>query len=153
MEAGVVMATQNFKRKKIWHLKFVSSCSLRERLKMSDTCSLFPLFGDPWPSCLLRCYWERLRVRGAGGDRRWDGWMSSLIQWTWVWTNSGRYWRTGKPDVLQFMRLQRVGHDLATEQQQIICEEVSITSIPSFVSILEKWSYFLKVIAVFKQQS
>ena len=20
---------------------------------MSDTCSLFPLFGDPWPSCLL----------------------------------------------------------------------------------------------------
>ena len=25
---------------------------LRER-KMSDTCSLFPPFGDPWPSCLL----------------------------------------------------------------------------------------------------
>ena len=26
--------------------------SLRE-IKMSDTCSLFPPFGDPWPSCLL----------------------------------------------------------------------------------------------------
>ena len=26
---------------------------LREREKMSNTCSLFPLFGDPWPSCLL----------------------------------------------------------------------------------------------------
>ena len=25
---------------------------LRE-IKMSDTCRLFPLFGDPWPSCLL----------------------------------------------------------------------------------------------------
>ena len=23
------------------------------KIKMSDTCSLFPLFGDPWPSCLL----------------------------------------------------------------------------------------------------
>ena len=24
------------------------------------------------------------------GDRRWDGWMASLIQWTWVWANSRR---------------------------------------------------------------
>ena len=31
---------------------FVSSCLLRE-IKMSGTCSLFPPFGDPWPSCLL----------------------------------------------------------------------------------------------------
>ena len=31
--------------------------------------------------------------------------------------NFGRYWRTGKSDVLQFMGLQRVGHDWATEQQ------------------------------------
>ena len=29
-----------------------------------------------------------------------------------------RQWRTGEPDVLQFMGLQRVGHDLATEQQK-----------------------------------
>ena len=28
-------------------------CCLRERKKMSDTCSLFPRFGDSWPSCLL----------------------------------------------------------------------------------------------------
>ena len=27
--------------------------------------------------------------------------------------------RTGKPGVLQFMGLQRVGHDLATKQQQV----------------------------------
>ena len=30
----------------------------------------------------------------------------------------GVKWRTGKPGVLQFMGSQRVGHDLATEQQQ-----------------------------------
>ena len=29
--------------------------------------------------------------------RGWDGWMASPTQWTWVWTNSGRWWRTGKP--------------------------------------------------------
>ena len=27
--------------------------------------------------------------RGVGG-RGWEGWMASLTQWTWVWTNSGR---------------------------------------------------------------
>ena len=25
-----------------------------------------------------------------GGDRGWDGWMALLIQWTWVWADSGR---------------------------------------------------------------
>ena len=25
--------------------------------------------------------------RGDGGDRGWDGWMPSSIQWTWVWVN------------------------------------------------------------------
>ena len=47
----------------------------------------------------------------------WDGWMASLTQWTWVWANSRRQWSSGKPGVLQFMALQRIGHDLATEQQ------------------------------------
>ena len=26
---------------------------LKREIKISDTCSLFPLFGDPWPSCLF----------------------------------------------------------------------------------------------------
>ena len=51
------------------------------------------------------------------GDRGWDGWMASPTQWTWVWANSGRWWRTWKPGVLQSMGSQRAGHDLATEQQ------------------------------------
>ena len=29
-----------------------------------------------------------------------------IFQWTWVWANSGRPWRTGKPDVLQSMGSQ-----------------------------------------------
>ena len=31
----------------------------------------------------------RLRAGGEGDDRGWDGWMASLIQWTWVWVDSG----------------------------------------------------------------
>ena len=62
--------------------------------------------------------WERLRAGGEGGDRGWGGWMASLTKCTWVWANSGRQWRTGKPGVLQSMGSQRVGHDLVTEQQQ-----------------------------------
>ena len=59
--------------------------------------------------------WERLRAGGEGDDRRWYGWMVSLIQWTWVWVDSGSWWWTGRPGVLQFMELQRVRHDWATE--------------------------------------
>ena len=59
--------------------------------------------------------WERLKAGGEGGDREWDGWMASPSQRTWVWANSRRWWRTGKPGVLQSMGLQRVRHNLATE--------------------------------------
>ena len=62
--------------------------------------------------------WARLK-EGEGDDRGWDGWMASLTQWTWVWTNSGRWWRTGKPFMLWSMGLQRVRHDLVTEQQRV----------------------------------
>ena len=48
-------------------------------------------------------------------DRRWDGWMASPTQWTWVWVDSGIWWCTGSPGVLRFMGSQIVGHDWATE--------------------------------------
>ena len=35
--------------------------------------------------------------------------------WGWVWVNSGRWWWTGRPGVLQSMGLQGVGHNWATE--------------------------------------
>ena len=60
-------------------------------------------------------YWERLKVGGEGDDKGRDGWMASLTQWTWVWINSGSWWWTGRPGVLQFMESQRVGHDWATD--------------------------------------
>ena len=59
--------------------------------------------------------WERLKAEGEGDKRRWDGWMASLIQWLWVRVNSGNWWWTGRPGMLQFMESQRVRHDWATE--------------------------------------
>ena len=43
----------------------------------------------------------QIEGRGEGGDRRWDGRMASPTQWTWVWASSRRWWRTGKPGVVQ----------------------------------------------------
>ena len=53
----------------------------------------------------------KLKAGGEGDDRRWDGWMASLTQWTWVWVSSGSWWWTGKPGVLQSMGSQRVRRD------------------------------------------
>ena len=64
--------------------------------------------------------WEELGAGGKGDDRGWDGRMASLTRWTWVWVNSGSWWWTGKPGVLQFMGSQRVGHDWATELTELM---------------------------------
>ena len=73
-----------------------------------------PIFGHPmWraDSSHWKRPWcrERLKAGGEGNDRGWDGWMASPTQRTWVWANSGSWWWTGKPGVLQSMGWQRVG--------------------------------------------
>ena len=75
-------------------------------------------------TCIPGWCWEGLGAGGEGDDRGWDGWMASLTRWTWVWVNSGSWWWTGRPGVLWFMGLQRVGHDWATElnwQSLVVC--------------------------------
>ena len=46
----------------------------------------------------LRC-WEGLRAGGEGDKRGWDGWMTSLTRWTWVWVNSRSWWWIGRPAI------------------------------------------------------
>ena len=57
---------------------------------------------------------ERLNAGGEGDYKGWNGWIASLIQWTCVWASSRKWWRTGKPDLLQSMGLQRIRHNGAT---------------------------------------
>ena len=51
----------------------------------------------------------KIEGRGEDDDRGRDGWMASLIQRTWVWAISGRWWWTGKPGMLGV-------HDVAKSQ-------------------------------------
>ena len=78
----------------------------------------FQYFG-PWCEELTHLKrpwcWERLKVGVKGANRGRDGWMASLTQWMWVWVNSGSWWWTGKPGMLQSMGSQGVRHDWATE--------------------------------------
>ena len=68
--------------------------------------------------------------------------MASPTRWTWVWVNSGSWWWTGRPGVLQSMGSQRVRYCLATEQQQYTilftwsasCPLSLLLSVPNFVS-------------------
>ena len=50
---------------------------------------------------------EKTPMLGKIEGRGWDGWMASWSQWTWVWANLGRWWRTEQPDMLQSMGLQK----------------------------------------------
>ena len=75
---------------------------------LATSCEEMTYLKRPW------C-WDRLGAGREGDDRGWDGWMASPTRWTWVWVNSGSWWCTGRPGVLQFMGSQRVGHDWATE--------------------------------------
>ena len=86
--------------------------------------------------------WEGWGAGGKGDDRGWDGWMASLTWWTWVWVNSRSWWWTGRPGVLQFMGLQRVGHDWVTEMKWTELNTVHLRSTgrKSLKSLLKQLS-------------
>ena len=44
------------------------------------------------------------------------------MQWTWTWASFGRWRGTGWPGVLQPVGSQRIRHDWATEQQQLLVQ-------------------------------
>ena len=75
---------------------------------LATSCEELTHWKRPW------C-WEGLRAGGESNNRGWDGWMATPTRWTWVWVNSGSWWWTGRPGMLQFMGSQRVEHNWATE--------------------------------------
>ena len=84
--------------------------------------------------------WEGLGAGEEGDDRGWDGWMASPTRWTWVWVNSGSWWWTGRPGVLQFMGSHRVGHDWATELKN----SYTFGHYPDRFLVLCWWDFFPK---------
>ena len=70
-----------------------------ETPKLATWCKELTHWKRPW-------FRERVKAGGEGDNKGWDGWMASLTWWTWVWVNSGSWWCTGRPGVLQFMGSQ-----------------------------------------------
>ena len=87
----------------------------------AETPVLWPPHVKSWLIGRFWC-WEGLGAGGKGDDRGWDGWMASLTWWTCVWANSGSWWWTGSPGVLQFMGLQRIRHNWVTELNWTECK-------------------------------
>ena len=86
---------------------------------------------------------EKIEDRRRREHRGWDGWMASLTQWTRVWGSSGRWWGTGKPDVLPSIGLKRDGYNLVNEQKNAnvlysISRTVNQTKFPFSLAYL-KW--------------
>ena len=67
--------------------------------------------------------------------------MVSLMQWTWTWASSGRWWGTGSPSVLQSMGLQRVGHNWATEHNNNKGVQLPCVSAITYLNIHLPLSY------------
>ena len=92
--------------------------------------------------------------------------------WTWVWVNSWSWWWTGRPGVPQFMGLQSVGHDWATELTKattsgwdqslyscililfteyfIIMHASKILNQPAVTGYMQFFSYYLKNALIIK---
>ena len=88
--------------------------------------------------------WERLKAGEEGEDRGWDGWMASPNQWTWVWVNSGSWWWTGRPGMLQSLGLQKIGHDWVIE--------LNWTNILK-VKVLYSWKIKIEQVAIKRMHS
>ena len=84
--------------------------------------------------------WEGLGAGGEGDDRGWNGWMASPTRWTWVWVNSGSWWWTGSPGVLQFTGSQRVGHDNDWTEVKLFTQIGFGTELSSMV-VRKPWMY------------
>ena len=76
-------------------------------------------FPEDIMECKVKWAWGSITTNKTRGGELFqilkDGWMASPTQWTWVWVNSGSWWWTERPGMLQSMGSQRVRHEWATE--------------------------------------
>ena len=81
----------------------------------AETPILWPPDVKSWLYLKRPWCWAGLRAGGEGDNRGWDGWMASPTRWIWVWVDSGSWWWTGRPSVVQFTGSQGVGHNWVIE--------------------------------------
>ena len=91
---------------------------------------------------------EGRRRKGRQRIRRLCGILWTL--WPWGWGSSGSWWWAGKPGVLQSIRLQRVGHDWATELNwtAALNRQILIDLKPGNKNSASVWSCTLGVLSL-----
>ena len=79
----------------------------------------------------------KIEGRRRRGQRRMRWLDGTTDQWTRIWANSRRWWRTAKPGVLQFIGLQRIGHDSVIEQKicgtYMKCESMLVSPLTEII--------------------
>ena len=87
---------------------FLLQCiKVKSESEVAQSC---PTLRDP-----MDCSLQGSSVHGVFQARVLEWGAIAFSEWTWVWVNSGSWWWTGRPGVLQFMGSQRVGHDWVIE--------------------------------------
>ena len=81
----------------------------------------------------------KIKGRMGRGRQRMRCWMASLTRWTWVWVNSGSWWGTGRPVVLQSMGSQRVRHDWVTELNWVRTYYIAQETLSNILDWPFKW--------------
>ena len=84
--------------------------------------------------------WGRFKAGGEGDVRGWGGWMASLTQRTWVWVNSGSWWWTGRPGMLQSDTTDRLNWTVTLEL--VTCFLDLIVSTVKFHHPNRRWLNF-----------
>ena len=85
---------------------------------------------------VMASMWKESKKSGYMYDWGWGGWMASLTRWTWVWVNSGRWWWTGRPGVLQSWGLKESDMTEQLNWTELIQVAVHLKSIQHCKSTL-----------------
>ena len=106
-EPGRLQSMGSLRVRHDWATSLSLSCiGKRNGNPLQCSCLENPRDGGAWWAAIYGVAQSRTRLK----------WLSSsrlLTWWTWVWANSGSWWWTGKPDLLQSMGSQRLGLDLS----------------------------------------
>ena len=68
----------------------------------------------------------KIEAGGERDNRGWDGLTASPTQWTWIWVNSGKWYRTGRPGIVQSMGLSRVFSNTTVQKHQFFGAQLSL---------------------------
>ena len=77
--------TSQSKRKSVLNIHWKDWCWSWSYNTLPTWCEELTHWKRPW------C-WERLKVRGEGDNRGWEGLMASQTQWRYVWASSRSWW-------------------------------------------------------------